>query len=69
MPGLQKLINLLNKETYSNFYYPDESDNVKINPDFLARSGQYDYRKLLNDYLINKMNNIFQEELVKYKYE
>ena len=28
-----------------------------------------DYRKLLNEDLINKMNNIFQEELVKYKYE
>ena len=28
-----------------------------------------DYRKLLNENLINKMNNLFQEELVKYKYE
>ena len=28
-----------------------------------------DYKKLLNKNLINKMNNLFQEELVKYKYE
>ena len=28
-----------------------------------------DYRKLLNENLINKMNNLYQEELVKYKYE
>ena len=28
-----------------------------------------DYRKLLNENLINKMNNLFQEELVKYNYE
>ena len=28
-----------------------------------------DYRKLLNENLISKMNNIFQEELVKFKYE
>ena len=27
------------------------------------------YRKLLNENLINKMNNLFQEELVKFKYE
>ena len=28
-----------------------------------------DYRKLLNENLISKMNNLYQEELVKYKYE
>ena len=36
-------------------------------PEFLGKEN--DYRKLLNKDLINKMNNIFQEELVKYNYE
>ena len=44
-----------------------KGSNEKIK--FFNLGKDNDYRKLLNENLINKMNNLFQEELVKYKYE
>ena len=44
-----------------------KGSNEKIN--FFNLGKDNDYKKLLDKELINKMNNLFQDELVKYKYE
>ena len=36
---------------------------------FFNLGKQNNYKKILGEDLINKMNNLFQEELIKYKYE
>ena len=44
-----------------------KNSREKIN--FFNLGKQNNYKKILGEDLINKMNNLFQEELIKYKYE
>ena len=61
--------NLQNLEKNKGFSEALTKKNSKEKIKFFNLGKENDYRKLLNEDLINKMNNIFQEELVKYKYE
>ena len=61
--------NLQNLEKNKGFSEALTKKNSKEKIKFFNLGEKNDYRKLLNEDLINKMNNIFQEELVKYKYE
>ena len=61
--------NLQNLEKNKGFSEALTKKNSKEKIKFFNLGKENDYRKLLNEDLINKMNNLFQEELVKYKYE
>ena len=61
--------NLQNLEKNKGFSEALTKKNSKEKIKFFNLGEDNDYRKLLNEDLINKMNKIFQEELVKYKYE
>ena len=61
--------NLQNLEKNKGFSEALTKKNSKEKIKFFNLGKDNDYRKLLNEDLINKMNNIFQEELLKYKYE
>ena len=66
---MQNFKNLQNLEKNKGFSEALTKKNSKEKIKFFNLGEDNDYRKLLNEDLINKMNKIFQEELVKYKYE
>ena len=61
--------NLQSLEKSNGFLEALTKKNSKEKIRFFNLGKNNDYRKLLDKDLIIKMNDIFQEELVKYKYE